>query len=82
MQSDDFSDRLASVISGQAARARRDPELYAEMIERLAASLGITIAMAANGEGAQIDMLIEGATAHAHEEAVSWAPLAVMARGK
>jgi len=80
-QDTNFSDRLASVIAGQAARARRDPALYADMIERLAASLGLTIAMAAKGDGAKIDTLIKGATAHAHEEAVSWAPLAQLAGG-
>lgn len=82
MQDDTFSDRLATVISSQAARARRDPALYAEIIERLSASLGLTIAMAARGDGAKIDTLIEGATAHAHEEAVSWARIGGMAGGR
>ncbi|MFG1417230.1 hypothetical protein V5F38_05375 [Xanthobacter sp. V0B-10] len=52
-----------------------------DLAERLATSLGLTVAMAAKGDGAKIDTLIEGATAHAHEEAVSWAPLARVAGG-
>ncbi|MDQ0506009.1 hypothetical protein [Xanthobacter agilis] len=76
-----FSDRLAVVIAEQASHARRDPALYAEMIERLSHALGLTIAMAARGDGRRIDVLIEGATSHAHAEAVAWAPLAQVMRG-
>ena len=40
------------------------------MIERLGAALGLTVAVASNGNGATIDTLIEGVTDYAHEEAV------------
>ncbi len=76
MPDDEFTNRLASIIHRQAERSRRDPSLYAEMIERLSASRGLAIAMAAKGDGAKIDTLIEGATAYVYDEAASWAPLA------
>lgn len=76
MSEEEFSNKLAGLLSAEAARARREPARYAAMIERLAAGLGFTIAMAAEGDGALIDKLIAGAEAHAHQEAVEKADFA------
>lgn len=78
MTTEEFSDKLSALLSGEAARARREPERYAVMIERLASGLGFTVAMAAQGDGAKIDTLLTGAEAHAHQEAVQKAEFARM----
>lgn len=67
---DDFAGALARICSKESAAARRDPERWAEMIERLSAALGLTIALAANCDPAKIDELMTGAEAFAHQEAV------------
>ena len=74
-----FADRLASLISKEMTQARGDHDREADAIERLARMLGFAIAMAAGGDPKGIDTMIEGATAYAHEEAVSTAPLAELA---
>lgn len=74
-----FADRLASLISKEMTQARGDHDREADAIERLARTLGFAIAMAAGGDPKAIDPMIEGATAYAHEEAVSAAPLAELA---
>lgn len=74
-----FADALASITSKEMTQARGDQEREADAIERLARALGFSIAMAAGGDPMAIDTMIEGATAYAHEEAVSAAPLAEVA---
>lgn len=74
-----FADALASLTSKEMTQARGDHDREADAIERLARTLGFAIAMAAGGDPKTIDTMIEGATAYAHEEAVSSAPLAELA---
>lgn len=74
-----FADRLASLISKEMTKARGDHDREADAIERMARTLGFSIAMASGGDPEAIDTMIEGATAYAHEEAVSTAPLAELA---
>lgn len=74
-----FADALTSLTSKEMAQARGNHDREADAIERLARALGFSIAMAAGGDPRAIDTMIEGATAYAHEEAVSSAPLAEVA---
>lgn len=74
-----FASRLSSIISKEMTQARGNQEREAEAIERMARALGFSIAMASGGDPKAIDTMIEGATAYAHEEAVSVAPLAELA---
>lgn len=71
-----FEAALTGLCSKEAADAHGDPERMGVMIERLAASLGFTVAMAARGNGKAIDEMLEGATGYAHREAVEKAPFA------
>lgn len=71
-----FADSLASLVSKEMTQARGDHDREADAIERLARTLGFAIAMATGGDPKAIDTMIESATAYAHEEAVSAAPLA------
>lgn len=70
MTADLFTGELASLVGRHAQAARHDPEALGNMIERLSASLGMTIALAAQGDPALIDKLITGCEAHIHAEAV------------
>lgn len=74
-----FADALASLTSKEMTQARGDQDREADAIERIARALGFSIAMAAGGDPRAIDIMIEGATAYAHKEAVSAAPLAEVA---
>ena len=65
-----FTDQLANLVSQEAAAAKSDADRMGVMIERLAAALGFTIALASHGDGKAIDTFIMGATSYAHEEAV------------
>lgn len=79
-----FADQLATVVARETRAARGDRDRMASMIERISASLGFAVAMAAEGDAATIDQLMVGAEAHAHAEAVEKAPLAelsALARG-
>lgn len=75
----DFADKLAALTSAEATAASRDPENYADrmgvMIERLAAALGFTVAIACHGDGPAMDEMLTGAEGYAHREAVEQAPL-------
>lgn len=70
----DFADKLAALVALSAKEG--DAEHMGMMIERLAAALGFTIALASRGNGEAIDRMIAGAEAYAHAEAVSKAPFA------
>lgn len=79
----DFSNKLASLLAAELPIARRNPDRMGEMIERIAAGLGLTIAMACGGDPQRVDTLLEGATAYAHREAVERSPIArVLAGGR
>ena len=71
-------EEVAKVISQQAVACRKNPELWGELIEQIASSLGFTIALAAQGDADKIDTLMTGAEAHAHATAVERAPLAAL----
>lgn len=72
----DFADKLAALTSKEAADAKGDPERMGVMVERLAAALGFTVAMACNGNAAATDEMLAGAEGYAHAEAVAKAPFA------
>lgn len=73
-----FEDQLQSLCAHHATKA--DADEFGVMIERLAAALGFTIAIAARGDPEAINTMIEGATAHALSEAAHKAPFARMVR--
>lgn len=75
----DFHDRLAAMLSKEAAAAAKAPDRHermGDMIEGLARGLGFTVAIAANGNAETIDTMIAGAERYALEEAADKAPLA------
>lgn len=67
----DFADKLSAIVSKEAAEAHGDHDRMAALIEVLARSLGFSVAIAAQGVGKTIDLLLAGAESHAHEEAVA-----------
>jgi hypothetical protein len=66
-----FEDALAALMSSQAIVCQGNQKLFGHMIERVAAALGFTIAMASGGDGKTISTMISGAEAYALEEAVN-----------
>jgi hypothetical protein len=72
----DFTDKLAVLTSAEMVDARNDSDRMGVMIERLAAALGFTIAIAARGDPSGIDEMMAGAEAYAHQEAVDKARVA------
>lgn len=75
----EFHDRLAAMLSKEAADAAKAPdrsERMGDMIEGLARGLGFTISIAANGDAETIDTMIAGAERYALEEAADKAPFA------
>lgn len=73
---EDACEMIGHVVTAELPHARRDPERMSALIEQLARSLGLAIAVGTNGDAAGIDKLMAGAEAHAHAEAVASAPLA------
>lgn len=73
-----FADRLGSLVAREVNVAKNDPDHMAVVIERLAAALGFTAALAAKGDPKTIDTLLAGAEAYAHAEAVDKAPVAAL----
>lgn len=71
----DFTYKLAALTSSEAAVAHGDPDRLGVMIERLAAALGFTVAMAAGGDPKTMETLLTGAESYAHGEAVAKAPM-------
>lgn len=71
-----FTEALSVLCSKELSKAEGDADRMGVMIERLAAALGFTIAIAARGRADGIDMMMEGAEGYAHREAVAKAPLA------
>ena len=74
----DFAERLSALCAREAVEARGDGERSAAMIERIAASLGFAIAIAAGGDARVIDEMMTGAEGYAHAEAVAKSPFARM----
>jgi hypothetical protein len=66
-----FPNELADLVAKEVSAARRDTARMVEIIERLSAALGMTIAIASHGDPKMIETLIAGAEAYAMEEAVS-----------
>ena len=79
-----FEEQLATLVSRAVADAQHDAETLGQIVERLAASLGFTVAIAVRGDGAAIDRMMEAASVYALEEAARRAPLAraIAARGR
>lgn len=75
-----FEDALARLVSAEALMAKDNPARMSALLERLGAALGLTVAVASNGNGTTIDTLIEGVTDYAHEEAVR--NMHVLSRGR
>lgn len=71
-----FATKLAVLTSSEASAAHSDAERMGVMIERLAAGLGFTIAVATRGDARAIDEMLAGAEAYAHAEAVDKSRLA------
>ena len=78
MEKSSFADRLSALVSGEMVAAKRDPDRMAEVVERLSAALGFSVALMARGDAKAIDELMTGAEAYAHSEAVEKAPLATL----
>lgn len=81
----DFADKLAALTAAEGAACKGDPDRMGVMIERLAAALGFTIAIASRGDPKFIDEMMAGAEAYAHAEAVDKAPFAqlmALAKGR
>lgn len=74
-----FAADLASLVARQSYKAKGNPDAFAEIIERLAAALGFTIALAAEGDAKTIDRMLAGAEAYALSEAIDKAPLIAVA---
>lgn len=66
-----FADDLVDLVAREAGLGRHDPDRMADMIERLSAALGFTIAIACKGDPQAIDTMMQGAEAYAHSEAVA-----------
>ena len=76
----EFPDQLAEMLSREAVAASRAPdraERLGDMIEALARGLGVTVAIATNGNAEGIETMIAGAERYALEEAASQAPFAM-----
>lgn len=71
-----FSDELATLVAREMADAKGDADRMGTAIERLSASLGLTIALACRGDAAAIDQMIAGAEGYIHAEAVEKAKFA------
>lgn len=71
-----FTDALGVLCSKELTQADGNAERMGVMIERLAAALGFTIAIAARGRPDGIDEMMQGAEGYAHRAAVEKAPLA------
>jgi hypothetical protein len=75
----DFHDKLASLLSREAAAAAKAPDRHermGDMIEAIARGLGFTVAIAANGNGPMIEAMIAGAENYALQEAADKADFA------
>lgn len=75
----EFHDKLASLLSREAAAAAKVPdraERMGDMIEAIARGLGFTVAIAANGDGDAIETMISAAEKYALDEAADKAPFA------
>lgn len=81
-EADRFASRLTMLVSKEVAASRGDPERLAFVIERLSASLGFSVAIAARGDGPTIDTLMAGAEQYAHQEAVDAAMMLGICRAR
>lgn len=72
----DFGERLSALCAAELTHARRDHERAGAMVERLAAALGMSVAVLARGNPKVIDEMLAGADGYAHAEAVEKAPFA------
>ncbi|MGB3445759.1 MAG: hypothetical protein WBA48_03575 [Xanthobacteraceae bacterium] len=79
MSGQTFADKLNALVSLEVSRGTiHDPAAMSDIIEKLAATLGFTAALAAHGQPDRITHLLEGMTAYVYEIAAERAPLAKM----
>ncbi len=71
-----FETKLDVLTSGELIAARGDSVRMGAMLEKLARTLGFTVAVAARGDPAGIDEFCMGITDYIHGEAVTKAPMA------
>lgn len=71
-----FGDRLSALCSEALTKARRDPELMGEMIERQINSLAFTLAIASKGNARGLGDMLAGAESHLNEQAATHAKVA------
>ena len=77
-----FGDDLGALCAKAMARAKGNPELLGEMIERQIGSLAFTIAMAGKGDAETIGKMLSGAETHLNEQAAGFAKIAKMLAGR
>jgi len=65
----EFSDKLSGLVSLEMAAAHGNPDRMAEVLERLTASVGFTIAIMAKGSPEAANSLAEGASNYLVTEA-------------
>lgn len=79
MSEQTFADKLNALVSLEVSRGTiHNPTAMSDIIEKLAAALGFTVALAAHGQPDRTAHLLEGMTAYVYEVAAERAPLAKM----
>lgn len=73
-----FEESYHLCVSGELAKCRDDNDRKAALIEVIARSLGLAIAVCAEGNSQAIDQMLVGAEGYAHAEAVEKAPFVRM----
>ena len=71
-----FADKLVALCSFELSQAHNDHDRVAMMIERLAASLALTIAVGTHGDPNIMSDMLEGVTQHLFAEATAKARFA------
>ena len=72
----DFAVQLGRIVSRHMVESRGDSEIHADIMEALAKSLGLVVAMSARGNSEAVDRLLVGIEQYIHSEAVSMSAVA------
>ena len=78
----EFSKKLSALCTAEMSAARGDPDRMADMLERLCHTLGMTVAIAAGGNGEAIDQMISGVEGYVHTAAVDYSTIARAMSGR
>jgi hypothetical protein len=70
-----FSDQLGDLCRAATSRAAHDPDAMSEIVERLASALGLTIAIACQGDRRAMDVMLTGTEAYVADEALRYQPV-------